>query len=227
VRHAHVATWQACTPLHLCQGPKFITRVVEYALAACDSGLILCLCTTCRQTFTLYLFLRTFSRAVTAPCGVTASRRPLFVGVCPGVCSSPVCSKPALCSWPHVKPSLLSLPLRRPVSSTRSDSTSHITGSGLANDSRSCTFSTRTRPCKGLPSVADIIIALIPTLAYEHRAARYPSHIHIGTTGTWSKYPGRPWRESFCRSPNGHHAPCTRDYLRRSSSPIDADNKMV
>jgi hypothetical protein len=223
VRHSHVVTWQACTPLHLCQGPKFITRVVENALAACDSGLILCLCTTCRQTdlHSVPVPSNVF------PCRHGSLRRPHFVGVCPGVCSSPVCSKPALCSWPHVKPSLLSLPLRRPVSSTRSDSTSHITGSGLANDSRSCTFSTRTRPCKGLPSVADIIIALIPTLAYEHRAARYPSHIHIDTTGTWAKYPGRPWRESFCRSPNGHHAPCTRGYLRRSSSPIDADNKMV
>jgi hypothetical protein len=49
---------------------------------------------------------------------------------------------------------------------------------------------------------------LIPALDYEHRAARYPGHTNIETTATWSKYPGRPWRESFWRSPNGHHAPC-------------------
>ena len=142
---------------------------------------------------TPYLFLRTVSRAVTAPCGVTVST----VGGC--LPWSPQLARllqtRSVLIATRKTNTIVTVVARRPVSSTRSDSTGHITGSGLANDSRSCTFSTRhVHPCsEGCPRY----YRLIPALAYEHRAARYPGYTNIDTTGTWSKYPGRPWRESY------------------------------
>ena len=172
----------------------------EDAACDCDSGLSLCLrylpISGSSADSPLYLFLRTFpvpSRLL------AASRPPLLVVFVLEPAARPFAPNPllaALCPRLHVNPSLLSpiIAEARFLNIIRLHMLD-ISGSGLANDSRSCTFSTRhVHPCsEGCPRY----YRLIPALAYEHRAARYPGYTNIDTTGTWSKYPGRPWRESY------------------------------
>jgi hypothetical protein len=102
----------------------------------------------------------------------------------------------ALCPWPHVNPSLLSLILRRPVSSTSSDSTRWISRDRAWPTTPGRALSPLDTSTLVVRAALDIIALSLP-LRYEHRAARYPGYTNIDTTGTWSKYPGRPWRESY------------------------------
>jgi hypothetical protein len=154
---------------------------------------------------TPYLFLRTVSRAVTAPCGVTVST----VGGC--LPWSPqlarlLQTRSVLIATRKTNTIVTVVAEARFLNTVRLHRPYHGIGPGQRLPVVHFAPLEHVHPCSLHRGLAlDIIIALIPALAYEHRAARYPSHIHIDTTGTWSKYPGRPWRESFWRSSNGHH----------------------
>ena len=187
----------------------------EDAACDCDSGLSLCLrylpISGSSADSPLYLFLQTFpvpSRLL------AASRPPLLVVFVLEPAARPFAPNPllaALCPRLHVNPSLLSLLLRRPVSSTSSDSTCWISRVRAWPTTPGRALSPLDTSTLVARAALDIIALSLPlrTSTAPHATPAIPISIQREPgQNTPAGHGGNP-TPAAGRSSNGHHAPCT------------------